>query len=336
MAPKLQPKHVLAIQAYDGQPSTCKFFFEGVTNIQNLFQWSDAETIAFLKTKLTGPALDYFIQEPSVREAQTVEIIASKFSNFFKEDSKQTSLQKWSGLKRLSGESLNNLAHRISVLFRKSHPEILDAISQNTIKLNQFLNLIPTEIKIKILENQISDFEEAVSKAQLWHELQTQSQQSVQPSTSANIGLELQVNALQSQVKALIEQNNDLKAKESKQDNNSNRNVNYNNSRNNQGPNRQFTKNQRYQRSSQFQRHPNRNNNYNVRRSFCNICNSRSHSINQCLKLQNLISQQVTRQSSLSNNSNPPNLNPNARSFRSRYNTNSRASNNNNNGNLNA
>lgn len=320
-------KPFLKIAPFEGDPLTLEWFFDQVSELKQLNGWREKEAIAFLKTKLSGPALRFFIEESSLKLANSINEIKGIFANFFRQDTKMLSLTKWNSLKMIDGESIRNFAHRLSVLFTKAHPEILDSTSENVIKFNHFLALIPLDNKIKILENNISNFEEAVVKAQTLQELQEQHfGANALPSTSQkdNFYLE-QINSLREEVSALKTQNTNVKHA---QKNVKAQNSNYHNQRPRHNPYQNYRGrgNQNKSHGQKFQnRRPNQFNrpNFQPRQTnkWCKFCEMQNHNFEDCFKFKNLVKQQVREQTAhLSNNQS--NLNASASTFRPQANLN--------------
>lgn len=79
-------------------------------------------------------------------------------------------------LRMLPNESVQNLVHRISILVRKVHPQVCDKMALESIKMQYFLNAIPSVHKFKILECNLDNLELVVQKAQLLQDLEIQSE----------------------------------------------------------------------------------------------------------------------------------------------------------------
>ncbi|XP_054712933.1 neither inactivation nor afterpotential protein C-like [Uloborus diversus] len=190
------------IDPFEGDPSQLEFFCETVDDIINVNNWSGDRAIIFLKSKLKNAALQFFLESPSLRKTKDHTVILAALKDFFKHEARVT-MADFHQLAMKPNESMKNLAHRISrvtsMVFSLPQGEAL-----NKIKLQKLLELVPPDIRIKLLEAKIESFDEAVARANDLQELFIQaSLLSQNAAQSAQIQkLSEQVNLLQEQLKS--------------------------------------------------------------------------------------------------------------------------------------
>ncbi len=62
MSKKQNSMFSVQINSFDGTPSYAKFFFSLIKESAKINQWTNDQTILFLKSKLTGPALKFLLE----------------------------------------------------------------------------------------------------------------------------------------------------------------------------------------------------------------------------------------------------------------------------------
>lgn len=315
MAPQ-NSKFFLNITPFEGDPQLLNFFFDQISEIQSLNKWSEAQTIAFLKTKIGGVALKYYIESSNFKNLKTVEEIKIQFQSFFKQDTKQASIQNLNSLRLLPGESIINLSHRLDVLVDKVYPEIEDAKALDAIKFQQFLSAIPVAYKTKILESNISNYGDAINKAQLTQDIQAEASiLNVMPNEDSVTQLTAQINALQQEIQ-------NFKQEAQKQTSNHQKENHYVNNHNRYKSNRfhrkdkdsreNYNENQSYKFNNRRQINKYRRPNVYARPQQCAFCGKNNHLMKDCYQFKRVISNSNNAGSNITNQNFP---NVNARPF---------------------
>lgn len=206
------------ISPFDGDPEILNFFFNQVAEIAEINGWSDIQTFAFCKSKLAGNALKFFISSEAAQKAQNVADLKIIFSEFFRPKNRQSALLELQSIQLLPNETYLNLNQRIDSLIRLVHPELDTKAALDSVKTNYFLNCITPLHKVKILEADISNYDDIVARAQLLQDVAIQTNiLNPIPSLSSNTisiskpvldDLSAQVNYLKEDVKKLNNVNN--------------------------------------------------------------------------------------------------------------------------------
>lgn len=165
---------LLNINPYDGDPETIQFFCEQVSDIININKFSDEQSLAYIKSKLTGAALKYYLESPKLKSIKQYPILLDELTKFFSTKTNSFAIQSLESLAMMPNETIKNLSHRLNVLVDKVYPNITDSTAINNIKYVKFLATIPIEIKIKILEQGITSYEGAVERAQTLQEISSE------------------------------------------------------------------------------------------------------------------------------------------------------------------
>jgi outer membrane murein-binding lipoprotein Lpp len=166
MPRKEQPAFSVNINPFDGDPSYLKFFFVLLQESAKINSWTNEQTILCLKSKLTGAALKYLLETPELMVTNDIELIQSSFQNFFGQKSTNSAFTEFNNLIILPDESVKHFAHRLNVTTRDAYPDISDQNALNSIKLNKLLSSLPTNLRIKLREENIRDFQKATTRAQ--------------------------------------------------------------------------------------------------------------------------------------------------------------------------
>lgn len=158
------------INSFDGDSQLIKFFFNQITELAKLNKWDDTKTIFFLKSKLSGPALSFFIQSECSTPGQTFDQIKNAFFEYFVNESPQASILDLTSFHILPDETIKSVAHRLNILIHKVYPNVLDKDSLQQIKKTHLIQALPIMIRTKILEEKIDTYDQIVARA---HELQS-------------------------------------------------------------------------------------------------------------------------------------------------------------------
>ena len=164
----MPPKHNINIniQNFDGNPSMVNFFFDQINEVKEIYNLSDTETFALFKSKLHGPALHFFLDTPNLSQIKDLSVLRKEFENFYvHKKSVHSSLKNLECLKIEPQESLRNFSYRLEKLLKEAYPK-LDKPSLMSIKFTHFINAMSKPIKIKLLEENINDFDTALQRAE--------------------------------------------------------------------------------------------------------------------------------------------------------------------------
>lgn len=172
MPPNNTSHFAAQITPFKGDSDLIEFFFTQILTLKKINNWSDEQTAFFLKNKLEGPALTFLVQSKELQTSNDVLFIKEKFENFFTQPSKLTFANQWQNLNLIPGESIKNFAHRLDTLTDKVYPNILDTNAINAIKFQKFFTALPSELKAKIHEHSIDNYDVAVKTAQHMQEVQ--------------------------------------------------------------------------------------------------------------------------------------------------------------------
>lgn len=204
MPPKKEPTNfTLHINPYDGDPSTFKFFAEQLNDVIQINNWSNKQAIAFLKSKLTGSALRYYVDSPELQQVTEFKDLLQELKEFFCPVNSCNLAQNLHSFCMLPSESIKNLSHRLNVLVSQAYPSITDKTALNEIKYNKFLVSIPSEMRIKILENDIKDYVTAVNHAQKLQDISIQNSVVNKINVQDSPDLKSEINAIKIAVEKL-------------------------------------------------------------------------------------------------------------------------------------
>lgn len=156
-------KHInIQIQPFSGDPNLVTFFFEQIKEVRSIYKLTDKETLALFKSKLVGPALQFFLDSCSIKNKDDLDASQKEFEKFFKPINASTNINE---IKIEENESLNNFSLRIDKALCHKYPK-LDQLAICELKKDLFVSALPKNIKIKILEHEFSTFDEILEKAE--------------------------------------------------------------------------------------------------------------------------------------------------------------------------
>lgn len=210
-------KHIpINITNFEGDHELLPFFFDQIRSVAEINKYNQQTTISLLKSKLTGPALKFFCQNPELLKSNDLDFIEKEFSAFFSPPSKCAASIELSGLTLLPAETIKNFAHRLNVLAATVYADITDKNAHDKIKFMKFLEAIPSNLRIKIQEEGIYDYKTAVDRAQVLHEiLHTEKVLHAYPSTSkSDIGLAEQLREISEKINVLSLKSDNKQAEE--------------------------------------------------------------------------------------------------------------------------
>lgn len=273
----LKSNFSIQVSPYDGS-SSVKFFFSIIRDCANVNSWTKEQTILFLKSKLTGQALQFLI-ESQLAESDDIDTIQTKFQDFFGEKPNESAFNDFNNLKLAEEETIKNFAHKLNVITRNAYPDITDQTAIDSIKLNKFLNVLPINLRIKLREEKIKNFEAAISRASELREIM-QSELRTQDSSAQCFNIiSTNLANLTNKVDALAQAN--AKHSQTPQDD---KHINVNTH------NRDYQTSQfktRFFSSGNTHRFGN-NRHRNHQNIICQICSKQGHAAVHCFKYTNL------------------------------------------------
>lgn len=155
------------ITPFNGDPDNLNFFIQQCNLIIKANKWSDDKSVAFIQSKLSGPALTYIIQKCELQPCDTPVQIFDALRAHFIQSNLCKSITEFNSITMIQGESIRNLAHRMDILAPRAHPQVKDSNALDAIKFNKFISIIPNDFRMHILQSEISQYAPAVNKAAL-------------------------------------------------------------------------------------------------------------------------------------------------------------------------
>ena len=192
----------IPIQPFDGDPAVLDFFTNQIKEVCNINKYENNQAVAFFRAHLKGAALSYYCTEPFFKTNVTLDQILNKFKEYFRELVPTVNIHNLQTLQMLPSESVHNLAHRLNTIISQVYPEVIDELARNTIKFKHFIAALPYNIRVNLLKENISDFNEAVKRAQQLQDIEIAA--AVVPMHTSNN----QINHLENEIKSLKEQLN--------------------------------------------------------------------------------------------------------------------------------
>lgn len=161
----------LNIQSFSGEQAHINFFLQQIRDLQSLNNWSDFQTLQFLKTKLTGAALHFYMESPTLCETQDLQVVLDSLKTFFQQN-EQFSIAHLHSFHILPTESINNMAHRLDTIINKVYSQIRDPQTLNSIKFTHFLTALPSHVSIQLQYEGVKEYTKAVERAQELQQIQ--------------------------------------------------------------------------------------------------------------------------------------------------------------------
>ena len=156
-----------SVFSFEGDPDTLMFFKSQIEDVQKVYNYNDAQLLMFIRSKLQGPALKYIRQISQTQQIKTSQQLLPLLENFFKPTSLPQALSDLSAIGLLPGENISNLAHRLDCIVAKAYRDIKDQEALKSIKFKKLLVVLPSDIRIHLLKNNIDSYDQAVLQAQL-------------------------------------------------------------------------------------------------------------------------------------------------------------------------
>lgn len=157
-----------AIAPFSGDPFELTFFFDSLNDVKILNNISEPEVIALLRQKLTGEAKRFYIQEPSFKNATTLESIKQIFQNYFRVAKNPD--QEWTSFRMNDGETYVQLAHRLNIVASETFPD-MDEVTLQQVKLVKLKGVVPLLMKEKLLKKNFQKFEDAITYCQKYQDV---------------------------------------------------------------------------------------------------------------------------------------------------------------------
>lgn len=158
-------KALRTVNPFSGDPVTVDFFCEQATDFIKINNIGSEEALAFVKSCLQGAALQWYAESPELKKITDHKTFLNKLKDFFAKPVTRNAHQEFNSIMLLPNENIPSLAHRLRLLASIVYPDLDDNALQK-ILLVQFYQALPASIKIKLIEKEPKNFDEAVSQAQ--------------------------------------------------------------------------------------------------------------------------------------------------------------------------
>lgn len=191
------------VTPFEGDPHKFNFFNEQLLSVIKLNKLNDEEALLLAKSKLTGAALQYYIESPILQNIKKVDELLCTLKKFFIPHVNSNAVQDLKNITMLPNENIQSLAHRISRLTYEVYPQLTHAESLQQLMMVSLLNAIPNSIKVKIVENKCKSFDEAINLAETLFETYTRHNILNYLIDTPSNSLNTQVNQLQAEVNFL-------------------------------------------------------------------------------------------------------------------------------------
>lgn len=284
-------------QPFDGNPDDLNFFINQIKDIARIQNWSDDVILAYTISHLGGKARQLISQKLDFSPFESSDHLFEDLKSYFSQTSVASHIREYESLQMLPHEAISNLSHRLEFLTHKIYKNVSDPQALDQIKYVKFLQIIPPNYRLLILQNNITTYKLAVDKARLAQDCEIQN--SVLSNTLTNTEkdrfseLAEQVNSLQTTINKFSE-GTKVNEPVNEKSTNSRSNFNFRNKRtqhNNFHSKRgNFRRdNYKYSRGNRLNfRHPHRNHNaHNTQVTqpenvTCQLCLCMGHSARQC------------------------------------------------------
>ena len=154
----------VSVKPFDGDPNKLNPFLNQLSHLISSNKLSEQEVVLFMPNFLEGNALDVYYQNIAIRQFESFEEIANCIREFFTPVVTRISSRHFENFQILQAENIKNAILRFDAVAIKTFPELsLEAL--NAIKLKKLIEIVPSPIRIKILENNTSSYSEAVETA---------------------------------------------------------------------------------------------------------------------------------------------------------------------------
>ena len=191
MPPKMNPNKGnlnLCIQPYEGCEHTTAFFFEQLNDLKDINQYSEKEIIAIFKTKLQGRALEFYLDNIKGKNFTTLHQISQEYEKYFcKPHDKNAALRTLESLHIQENETFKVFAYRLKKIAKSAYMGLTEEALE-AIQFPLFIKAVPERIKTKLLEEGISDMENAVIRAEQLHGIYSHESIESVPNSQANQG----------------------------------------------------------------------------------------------------------------------------------------------------
>ena len=263
---------------FEGDPSLLNFFFDQIRSYASINKLKPDETVAFLKGKLSGPALKFMTQSPILYKSNDLNFIESEFKSFFTPMSSTQALVEFNNLVMLPQETIKNLSHRLNILADIIYSRITDPTALDQIKFTKFISVIPSNIRIKLQEENINDYKTGIQRAQVLQEINVNEKiLTNQASNPVLTNLSERVLHLTEKLDAFTFANSKEDKEDSSVKTKTQSRFNHNKFKNN------FKSRQMRMQDNQFQNSKNRTSSV-----ICQLCSRPGHTAIKCFKWQRI------------------------------------------------
>lgn len=176
----------ISIAPFTGEPEQLEFFITQVTGVAACNKWNDKQTLTYARSKLKGPARNFFIKKTEYNHISTSAELFAVLRAQFRKHNECHAISDFHTIAMQADDSIRNFAHKLDSLAPKAHEVIKDKEALNSINFNKFISVIPNNFHIHILQNNIKTYNDAVDKAALLEDCNINNQFICQDSTSSN------------------------------------------------------------------------------------------------------------------------------------------------------
>lgn len=160
------------IQTFSGEcKENLNFFLQNIDQVARLEKWSGERKFLILKLNLTGKALDFVSNNPKAENITDFENLAKLLREKFSSKVNFSELQnKFSTIKQRPNQSVDNLVEEVSNITDKyvgiNKDSVQDSINlANKLKAQKLIDALRSDIKIDIIKQGLSDFQEIARAA---------------------------------------------------------------------------------------------------------------------------------------------------------------------------
>lgn len=172
-AKKMTDTHMISLlPVYEGQPTeSVEFFYEQFKQITSLTAWTETQQAVIIKTRLRAKAHEFLSKNTRLQKETNVENVVKALREKFEPEKSITQKQaKFQNIRFKPETDLEDLAQEVDKLTNEflgisdeASEEILKVA--DGVKFGKFLELIPSDIKMQIQLENLSDFKTAVKRA---------------------------------------------------------------------------------------------------------------------------------------------------------------------------
>lgn len=152
----------LDIAPYDGDPTFLTFFKQQIMDTIAINKWSPTIALTYLRSKLVGNALAFYINSYKCKSASSVEEIFQIFKEHFTKSSNSANVLQFQNLKfDPHYNTLSSFINSLNTLAAAIYPMLDDEPLQH-IKYVKLIEAIPAKYKLQLLQQKVEKFDQAI------------------------------------------------------------------------------------------------------------------------------------------------------------------------------